>query len=1262
MKSGKLAVDNSLIRQYLRQNQARLHTEAIVQYNADVRQTFAALDAGTKTTVTTYVEDAVRITPSNATGISHTTGTDDITDLDSTAPYPLLMWALDESVYGPDLRLAKVQLYLDPQRNTANPPFDGRFVLEILALKDVLGHSGVNDLWKMAEVASSIIVPASSITAAGLVDFTMASSYFGNTPGPVIINNQFVPNSYQGTSGAGLWGINGGVPLFSRVVVLRLRAFPGPSGNTNYSWKYNSATSNPEAVASKGSLFYVSGARPTGYFSNFRGDANNVQVGLGTGIPRATFTVSAFAATGTLAFTGGSQMDLGASPTGTVEFRVLDEVPNGCTGTAYARVNSGDAWVVVKDGYTNTDAALASSQTYEMKYEFAADSTLSASPTLKRLGIVDRVLVDLTEIAGWPGQPQCAVDTATGQYTMGNAECRLQLTGQRDYVDAATSLLADYNWTTIELRTHAYHPDLARSEWGFLDLWKLDSATIEPSEVVLSCVGVMSEMRGNFPAPAGGTYGYLLKSTNSDWTSGLAHTGDFLKEMSLLTQSTSSVSWTVSAGATEYAYYVTPAGVPHLSRWPTGDWSVAINLTSGDSNIKLTGRLLRYNSAKALQETNPKLAYSNGEEITASTGAHTLTFGAIEWLAGSENDRLVLELRARNTDGGASHAITFETGTTATEVRPPWASTKTVTPQQFTTVSPASAYTTWRNTVVGLPARFRGPVSDRAQWLVSKAVMDADGQREGERISYLDGLCQIESQGVIKHANLWGPRANVVAFFPIETYAPGAVSMGFSERIPEYRVGYGFETNVPGDFAGVVKAQHAAAYAAFGVSRVDDPVAELEHETAKYILDPGLAGEIARARVLARGCGKITLEFTPNEMSPWLEIGDAVAVETDRIAFPNPVEAVRCAGPLYAFGLIVQKSGDLLPSFTLEVAGMGDLFVTGDTVGQRTPYEGPKVTASIVDDPNNVQNALAVLRCRYSTATIYYYYAATGTTPPDRNQLHLWSTYSAEITLLRDTTADKVLWAFAIYSGFSGAIEPFRVTSAPAVTIGSLVGSEAGTTVTAVASQVSVAVRRIRWYMRRDAASTVWPTSDGTVTGNMSETYFVAEVAVDTDLGGALSQAHTGQVYGAGDDAQIIAIPIDYNGRRGTRKTATYPYAGAASPTITAATWTANVTTAGASRTVDFAWTPGSVVDVTHDLKIYANDGFTRTLIATQTAPNGSPASSNVAVGYTNGTGEPHALLVYEYELVAGATVITAGYFSPTYGDNFVIGDGTLAV
>lgn len=1257
MKGGPLAVGNSLIRQYLAQGQARLHTEAIVVAASDLRQTYSALNAGSKTNVTAIVEDAVRITASAATGISHTTGTDDFTAIASNSPTGgYLAWALDESAYGPTLRLSKVQLYLDPQRNTANPPFDGTFRLHFYRIANAYRKSST-DLWVLSRVATSVSVKASSIAAAGLVDFALASSAFGETPGHTVLDALFIPNY---SSGPAL--IDGTVlNNHSRVIVVQLVAENGPSGNTNYSWKYNSATSNPETVANKGVLYWKSGTTPTSstWGSAGAGLANRQVTDL-TGIPRITFTVSSYSATGSLGFTGGSQMDLGASPTGTVEFRVTAEVPTGCTGTAYARVNSGDPWTVVKDGDTPTDAGLASSRTYEMKYDFAADSTLSATPTLRLLGIVDRTLLDLSEIATWTA-PLESVDYLTGEVKMAEAECRLNLTGQRDYRDDVTTLLASNGWNTIELRTHAYHPNLARSQWGYLDLWSLDNADVDTAEAVLTCVSLLSKLKGKYPASAGTLYGYLLKSTASDWTSGLAHTGDFYQELSPATQSTSSVTWTVSAGATEYAYMITPASLPNLGRWTSGDWSIAVNLTSGDSNIKLAARLLRYNSAKALQQTLPALPYGTGEEVTASTGAHTITFGAIEWTAGAASDRLVIELRARNTDGGSSHAITFETGTVATETRPPWIPTASVTPQQFSAVSPASAIATWVDSVIGLPARYRGAFSDRAQWLVSKAVMDVDGQREAERISYLDGLAIIASQGQIKQVNLWGPRGSMVAAFPMETYAVGGVTMGFAARLPEYQAGYGYETNIPNDFAGTFRARHTAAFTAFGRAKIDEPVPELEHDIAKYILDPGLAGEIVRTIVVDQGCGDIRITFTPLVGHPWIEIGDVVAVETDRIAFKNPVTAEAVRGVLWALCTVLERSGDYLrPTFVGKVRGMGDLFVTSDSLTKRQPYEGPRVTCNVSEDPSNVQNALVVLRSQPTGATIYYKYHATSEAAPDRDQRQLWSTYSSQITLLRDTSSDKLLSAFAVYNGFSGAVQDFRIAPSPASTIGSLVGSESGTTVTAVASQVGQSVRGIRWYMRKHATN--YPTSDGTTTGDLDETYYVNEKPVDTALGGGLTQAHTGVVYGAGDKCKVIAVPIDYNRRAGTRKTLDYAYAGSTTPRLTAATWTLNTSTAGATRTVDFAWTPSGVSDVTHDLLIYTNDGIkARTVIKTEVSPNSTTSATNISTGYVTGTGYPQRTLVYEYEIVAGSTVVAAGYFSPTDGDTFYIGDGTLA-
>jgi hypothetical protein len=1239
VRGGKLAQATSLIRQYLAQGMALLHTEAIKAPASDLRQNYDALNAGTKSSVTVYAEGDVRLTPSGSTGASHTAGANNLAaTLDDTSPYTLVAWALDESQYGADLRLAKVQCYIDPQADTANPPYDGAFILEVFQLRQIDGAKA-DDVWILQPACSPVRVEASSITAAGLVDFTFGTSGFSTVPVHIPITGDFKPTHLN----------NPTLVMGGRVIVVRLRATT--ASNANYAWKYESGGSNPEALVNIGTLYHMTGAIATSGGAS----QNRLTVTAGTGMPRLTFTVNSYAASGSLTFT---DIDLGAAPVGDVEFRVIDQVPPGCGGAAYASDDAGANWSLIVDGDTPADAApaLASQQTYQMKYEFAADAAQSTSPTLRVLGVVDRTLLDVTEFASW-SDAQESVDPLTGQQKIADAECRLQFTGQRDYLDDATTLLATNNWDDIELRTHVYHPNLPRSEWGYLDLWSVDKAVVTGSEAVISCMSVLSRMRGKFPRPSGTQYGYLLKSTASD-LSGLG--GDYQKVISQDTQAGSSFVWTVGAGATEHIYFATPPGVPGIQAWMDGDWTIKLKVSSGNSNVKLAVRVKRVDAAGSVLVTRPAYSIKTAEEVTGATGTLTFTLRNLSWVktVATLTDRLVIDVQARNTDGGAPHAITIDTGTTDTEILPPWIQRSSVAPQFFNAVTPAAAIATWVDTVIGLPARYRGSFSDRSDWTITKAVMDADGQREAERISYLDGLCLIASQGVIKQAHLWGQRGLAVHTFPLETYNPGAVDMGFGSRLPEYQVAYGLDTSIPNDFAGVVKAVHQDALDAFGRAKIDEPVPELEHETAKYVRDTGLAGEIARNRVIVDGCGDIRVEIDPIEDCPWLEIGDFIGAETDRIAFRDPVTGNSIRGPLWAFGPIVGRTAamqHLKPRFVIKPQGLADLWVTDSSVSQRVPYEGPRVTASVTQDPNNVQNALAVLRAAPPSATIYYYYAAAGTAPPDRQRLDLWSLYASELTLARDTSADKVLSSFAVYQGFTGPITPERISASPAVTIGTLTGTEASTTVTAVGSDISEAVRRIRWYMRKHATS--YPTGDGTTTGVLDETYFIAEKAVAADLGGGPSQAHTGVTYGGGDKAKVIAVPLDYLGKPGTRKALDYSYAGSSTATLSAATWVTNVTAAGSPRSIDLAWTPSGVSDVTHDLKVYAG----ASLIYTEVSPNSNTTATAVATGYTTGTGNPGINVVYTWKLMAGATVVDSGTFSPGYGDTFFIGDGSLA-
>jgi hypothetical protein len=1265
MKAGNLAVPDSPIRQYIAQGQARRHVEAIVEPRRDVRQTYAQLNAGTKSNVTAYVEDAIRLTPSGATGISHTTGTDDITDLDTSTPDILLAWALDESAYGADLRLTAVQLYLDIQRDTANAPFDGFFALDIFRIAEYRGKPGANDFWALQKVASSLFVNASDITAAGLVSFSLNAGAYGETAPHIVIDGSFVPN----LRGAGSVSLSFG----GRVIVIRLTAFGGT--NTNYSWKYNSATSNPETVVSKGTLYNMSGATPTGDFAKWAGPGFNRQVSAATGIPRVTFTVSSFAASGSWSGTlaGGNRFDLGATPTGDVEFRLLEQVPPGCSTVKSVRALAADPWTTFTDGQTAAELGLDTTSRYwEMKWEPSANASQSASPTLKQIGALDRVLVDLTEIASMT-EAQESVDPLTGQMKIGDAELYLLLTGDRDYLDLVTRLLAENNWKDIEIRTHAYHPNLTRDQWGLLDLWTLDDAEIGDGLATLKLVSVLALLRGKFPAPSGSLYGYLLKIGASDLTSlsGFSgHVGDFYAEMSPEIEATSSRTWNIAAGAIEYVYLISPAGVPGLRAWGDGPWTVNLNITAGNASIKLAARIMRISSAGALLLQRPQYSYVNGEEVSGAPGARAITVRNVSWAKSSATltDRVVIEIRGRNTDGGAAHSITFETGTIASEIRPSWIKTEEVSPQQFSAVTPAAAAATWLDSVIGLPAKYRGALSDRAQWLVSKSVMDADGQRELERMSFLDGLTVIASQGVLKQVNLWGPRGLMVGFLPMEVANVQSCVMGFASRLPEYVVGYGFETNIPNDFAGTITAKHDAAFTAFGRSKIDEPIPELEHETAKYILDPGLAGEIARARVLADGCGDIRITTAPVYWHPEWEIGDDVAVEVDRIAFKDPVTGNAIRGIVWAPTRIIGKTGDLWPRFEHKVWGLSDLFVTTDSVQQRAPNEGPRAIPTVERDPAALANAKVRVRAFPSTATIYYYVHDLDTDPPARDRLDLWSTYTDVVTVARDASVDRLFTAWCDYSGFVGGITTVRIPPDATPTVISLSATQAGAAPVAVTASTAVDsdVREVAFYRTDDGAGTTWPTIGGGASDPLNPALLTKRVPVSADGAGTYRDGTSAQggltddgtitrggvapTYASTRFVQIIVVGYDYNGNISARKTLSYDVTAGASVRITAASWS-NATDHGAScltsRTYDFAWTPSGVVDGTHTYSIYCDIDGIEDVIYSTGSPNSVTSVASIGVGAYGhvGGGNPDITARFRYELTvtAGGALLDSG-------------------
>ena len=205
-------------------------------------------------------------------------------------------------------------------------------------------------------------------------------------------------------------------------------------------------------------------------------------------------------------------------------------------------------------------------------------------------------------------------------------------------------------------------------------------------------------------------------------------------------------------------------------------------------------------------------------------------------------------------------------------------------------------------------------------------------------------------------------------------------------------------------------------------------------------------------------------------------------------------------------------------------------------------------------------------------------------------------------------------------------------------------------------------VRRCRVYRRQHATN--WPTLDGTTTGVLDNTYFVAEMNVSADGGGIDA---TGLPIPGGSRlentgwtntqiARVIVVPMDELDNIGARATANLTMTGAAQAVILTITdvFSSNGSNCGSGAVRDFAWTVSAgVSDATHDLKVYmAVDGGTPVLMFTETSPQSVLSRTGVTLDsfgggistWHQGSGTTYNIdFTYELVATAGPTVVDSG-------------------
>jgi hypothetical protein len=109
--------------------------------------------------------------------------------------------------------------------------------------------------------------------------------------------------------------------------------------------------------------------------------------------------------------------------------------------------------------------------------------------------------------------------------------------------------------------------------------------------------------------------------------------------------STGTLSETVASLATDVLFFFTPALHPNYVGALTGTYTFLVNVTTANSNLRITSQLHRINSTGTIQTSITQAP----EQTPDPTGSYTFTFSSISLGTWTASDRLRVDFRIRNT-------------------------------------------------------------------------------------------------------------------------------------------------------------------------------------------------------------------------------------------------------------------------------------------------------------------------------------------------------------------------------------------------------------------------------------------------------------------------------------------------------------------------------------------------------------------------------------------------------------------------------------
>lgn len=236
---------------------------------------------------------------------------------------------------------------------------------------------------------------------------------------------------------------------------------------------------------------------------------------------------------------------------------------------------------------------------------------------------------------------------------------------------------------------------------------------------------------------------------------------------------------------------------------------------------------------------------------------------------------------------------------------------------------------------VGLPARWRGPGVDDTTNTIQKRIRSGDAKDELDRVAFLGGEANIESQGRVKAVKVMRdePGDYVVRTFPLGSYEPaGPFGPGFRARTDEYFVRFLWDETQE-RFAEERRYLNATALERLGGAGLQT-FQELEEEAARWIITEALADAVGRRIPKHFGNGQIVWPIVSNDENPELEVGDVVNIETDLFVARSPINSLPIRGLLTATAVIVMVGDTEGRRLDLWVPGFEYLTVGTGSVGR----------------------------------------------------------------------------------------------------------------------------------------------------------------------------------------------------------------------------------------------------------------------------------------------------------------------------------------